>query len=73
MATCIVCQHPKRKEIERDMRSGLKNVGRKWKIEAPYISKHKYNHMNWNLLLTITKTEFCEICLEREDVKRIRI
>ena len=70
MATCKVCQHPKRKEIERDMRSGMKNVGRKWKIDAPHISKHKYNRMNWNLLLTITKTEFCEICLEREGCKK---
>ena len=69
MATCKVCQHPNRKEIEKDMRSGMKNVGRKWKIDAPHISRHKYDHMNWNALLTIKKSEFCEICLEKEECR----
>ena len=69
MAICKVCNHSQRKEIEKDIESGMKNVGRKWGISGKNISQHKYMHMCWNTSLIIKKTEFCEICLEKEECR----
>ncbi len=33
------------------------------------ISWHKYMHMGWNTELTISRGEFCEICLEKNKCK----
>lgn len=70
MAICQVCNHPQRAEIEEDIKSGLKKVGQKWGISGKHISWHKYMHMGWNTELTISRGEFCEICLEREGCKK---
>ena len=72
VATCKICQHPNRKEIEKDIRNGIKNVGRKWKISGKEISQHKYKCMGWSKLIIITKLEFCELCLDRSICKHKR-
>jgi len=64
---CRICQHPKRKEIEKEIIDGVRNIGKKWGFGWKEIYFHKVSHMSWNTSLIIVKSEFCEICLEKNE------
>jgi hypothetical protein len=78
---CVVCDHPQREEIENDIKNDKPRIAKKYGIRDYQVSKHRLHCMKLKakynikkkeqdrLDLIITKAEFCELCLEKEECK----